>query len=178
MVPESIQLERATKAIVATLPAGWTVVTQQSGEIPYGHHWDENYTGPKGTLLVLKGTRPLYAEFADPSNAWHAVHVATEGLNIWLMPSDYSNSRFSWLSFKRPIQPKVLLARGPLKIYAAPKPILIISEKEFFSMADRSRGVRWQDPQGQSPEFLAGKDWKLKEDWRSKLQKALEREFK
>jgi hypothetical protein len=103
------QLDRAVKVVTRSLPAGWTIAEQKTNEIPWGHHWDENYTGPRGLLLIAKGTRPVNANFRDTNGNWHAIHVATESLEIWLMPNNYSDSHFAWLSIGRPIQPTVII---------------------------------------------------------------------
>jgi hypothetical protein len=81
------QFDRAVNAVTNALPSGWTLADRKTNEIPAGHHWNENYAGPKGLLLIVKGIRPVDAEFSDTNDTWHAVHVATESLKIWLMPS-------------------------------------------------------------------------------------------
>lgn len=161
------QLDRAVRAIAAALPPEWTITEQKSGEIPYGHHWDENYSGPRGTLVVVKGRKLVYAEFSDTTGKWQKEAVAVEGLKIWLMPSNYSNSRLAFLAIKRPVQPTTVVGNGPVKVYAAPWPVLV-SEKGFEARLQKSAGIRWADPQVDSPGFLT---WK---DWPRKLRKATE----
>ena len=170
MAGDTAQLDGAINAVVAALPPGWTVVKQKSGEIPYGHHWGENYTGPRGTLVIAKGTRPVNAEFSDANGKWQPVHVATESLEIWLMPSNYSDSSFGWLAIGRPIQPTVILNHGPIKVYARPSHLLL-SEKDFNDLLSKFSGVRWPDSPVNSPELLTWKDWRLK------LRKAIEKEL-
>lgn len=164
------QLDRAVKAVVAALPPRWALVEERTNEIPYGHHWGENYVGPKGILIIAKGIRPVNAEFANTNGTWRAVHVATEALEIWIMPSNYSNSFWSWLSISRPIQPVVVVGQGPVKVYASQWAVLL-SKKDFNEILKKSAAVRWPDPQVDSSKFLA---WK---DWRSRLREAIEKEF-
>jgi hypothetical protein len=173
------QFDRAINAITNTLPLGWTIAEQKTNEIPWGHHWNENYTGPKGVLVIVKGIRPVNAEFSDTNGTWRAIHVATESLQIWLMPSNYSDSFWAWFSIDRPIQPTVVVNHGPIKVYASPSSLLL-SEKDFNEILSTNNGVRWPDSPGNSPIFHSPSDtpkpltWK---DWRFKLRTAIENEF-
>jgi hypothetical protein len=164
---DTAQLDQALKGVTNALPAGWTVAKLIPNEIPYGHHWGENYTGPTGTLVIVKGTRPVHAEFIAPDGKSNVVHVATEALKIWLMPSNYSDSFGSLLSIGRPIQPTVVVGHGPIKIYAGPSHLLL-SEKRFNELLSNTNGISWPDSPANSPELLT---WK---DWRAKLKKAIE----
>lgn len=161
MANETERLDQIVRAIVAALPPEWKVVEKKGNEIPYGHHWDENYGGPRGTLLVVKGTRPVNAEFSGADGTWKPARVATEALEIWLMPSNYNNSALAWLSMERPIQPVTIVGLGPIKVYAR-QWALLLSKKDFDRMLGSNSGVRWPDPQVDSPEFLTWKDWKIK----------------
>ncbi|MGI8965358.1 MAG: hypothetical protein ACR2H1_04625, partial [Limisphaerales bacterium] len=150
-------------------PPGWTIAERKSNQIPWGHHWDQNYTGPKGVLVIAKGNRPVNAEFGDPTGKWRVVDVATESLEIWLMPSNYSDS---WLrlSAHRPIQPKVVVNHGPIKVYARPSHLLL-SPQDFNKILSNTNSVRWPDSPVNFPKSLTWKDWRLK------LSKAIEKEF-
>ena len=164
------QLDRAVNAVTNALPTGWTLAQRKTNEIPYGHHWDQNYTGPKGLLLIVRGIRPVNAEFADANDKWRPVHVATESLEIWLMPGNYSDSSSAWSFLKRPIQPTVVLNHDLIKVYARPSHLLL-PEIDFNDLLSKSTGVRWPDSPGNDPELLTWKDWQLK------LRKAIEKEF-
>lgn len=164
------QLNRAIAAITKSLPSGWTIAEQKSGEIPWGHHWNENYTGPTGVLLVAKGVRPVNADFLSTNGTWHAVHVATESLKIWLMPSNYSDSILSRFAIGRPISPTVVIGHGPVKVYAEPSST-IDSEKHFDEILNRNVGIKWPDSPANNPKLLTWKDWRLK------MKEAIEKEF-
>ena len=170
VMADNTNFDRAISAITNALPPGWTIVEQKTNEIPWGHHWNENYTGPKGLLLIVRGTRPVNAEFSDTNGTWHAIHVATESLHIWLMPSNYSNSPFAWMSLERPVQPTVIVNHGPIKVYAQPTG-LIISQQQYFKILKKFTGVRWPDSPANNPKLLTWKDWRLK------LREAIEKEF-
>jgi len=157
---DTVQLDRAVKAITNSLPAGWTLVERRTNEIPWGHHWNRDYTGPKGLLVIAKGIPPVNAEFRDANGKWHAIHVATESLEIWLMPGNYRDSRFAWWSIGRPIQPTVVVNRGPVKVYARPSQVLI-SKQQFDETCSKFNGVRWPDSPWNSPELLTWKNWRL-----------------
>ena len=170
VMADNTNLDRAINAITNTLPPGWTIAEQKTNEIPWGHHWNENYTGPKGLLLIVRGMRPVNAEFRDTNGTWHAIHVATESLHIWLMPSNYSNSPFAWMSIERPVQPTVIVNHGPVKVYAQPTSLLL-SEQQFFKILHKFNGVRWPDSPANNPKLLTWKDWRLK------LREAIQKEF-
>jgi hypothetical protein len=154
------QLDRAVNAVIRSLPPGWTLAERKPREIPWGHHWGQSYTGPTGTLVIVKGTRPVNAEFSDANDKWRAVHVATEALEIWLMPSNYNNSVFGGVSIGRPIQPSTVLNHGPIKVYARPSHLLI-SAKDFNELLAKFQGVRWPDSPENNPKSLTWKDWRL-----------------
>ena len=164
------QFDRTINAITNTLPPGWTIAEQKTNEIPWGHHWNENYTGPKGLLVIVKGLRPVNAEFRDTNGTWQAIHVATESLHIWLMPRNYSNSPFAWMSIERPVQPIVIVNHGPIKVYALPTH-LILSQQQFFEILNKFNGVRWPDSPEENLNSLTWKDWRLE------LKKAIQKEF-
>jgi hypothetical protein len=167
---EKENIDRAISTVTLSLPSGWTIANVKSNEIPYGHHWGENYIGPTGTLVILKGIRPVNAEFSDANGKWRAARVATESLEIWLMPSNYSDSRFAWLSSDRPVQPIAVINHGLIKVYAS-QWALLLSDKDFNELLKKSTGVRWPDPQVDSAKFLT---WN---DWRQKLRIAIEKQF-
>jgi hypothetical protein len=167
---ETAQIDEALRVVTNTLPPGWTVETVKTNEIPYGHHWNENYTGPRGILVIAKGTRPVNAEFSDTNGNWHAVHVATESLEIWLMPGNYSESVFGWMAIGRPITATTVVNHGPIKVYARPSHVLL-SEVEFNRTLSKFQGIRWPDSPVNSPKLLSWKNWRLQ------LKKAIEKEF-
>jgi hypothetical protein len=170
VMADDTNLDRAINAITNTLPPGWTIAEQKPDEIPWGHHWNENYTGPKGLLMIVKGLRPVNAEFRETNGTWQAIHVATESLNIWLMPSNYSDSPFAWMSIERPVQLIVVVNHGPIKVYVQPTSLLL-SEQQFWEIMHKFNGVRWPDSPTNNPKLLT---WK---DWRRKLREAIEKEF-
>lgn len=167
---DTVQLDRCIKAITRSLPLGWTLAERKSDEIPWGHHWGSNYTGPKGLLLIARGTRLVNAEFEDNNGKWRAVAVATESLEIWLMPTNYSDSHWALPSIDRPIQPTVVVKQGPIKVYARPSHLLT-SERRFNELLSKSNGVRWPGSPWNSPGSLT---WR---DWRPELAKTIEKEF-
>ena len=71
------------------MPAGWAIVARTTEEVPFGHHFCENYDGLRGTRFVVKGTNPVQSEFLDQQNEWRAVTVGTESIDMWVMPGDY-----------------------------------------------------------------------------------------
>jgi hypothetical protein len=158
---DALKLDQAVKAVIGVLPPGWTVADVKSNEIPYAHHWDENYTGPKGIQLIVKGTRPVYEKYFDTNGNRQMVYVATEALEIWIMPGNYHNSFSSWISFTRPILPTVVIAHGPIKVYAKPSCVLL-SEKDFYDFLHKAGDAGGYDFGIDPPNSLTWKDWRLK----------------
>ena len=156
--------DRAINAITNSLPSGWTMAEQKTNEIPWGHHWNESYDGPKGLLVIVKGVRPVDPEFCDTNGVWRrsTIHVATESLQIWLMPSNYSDSFWSKFSIDRPIQPTIVVNHGPIKVYAQPS---VVTSQNFSEILSTNRGIRWPD---------VTLSWK---DWRPQLSNAIKTEF-
>jgi hypothetical protein len=163
-------VERGINVVTRSLPSGWTIVERKSGEIPWGHHWCDDYNGPNGTYLVAKGVRPVNVEFLGADGKWQPIPLATESVEIWLMPGNYRDSYKSWFCFHRPIQPMVIVDEGPVKVYARPSHI-IDSEKRFNEILSKSKGVRSPDSPWNAPESLT---WK---DWNAKLKEAINKAF-
>jgi len=162
-------VDRAITAISNALPPGWTLADRETNEIPFGHHWGESYSGPKGVLLTIKGIRPVNTDFRDANGHWKSVHTSTEALDVWVMPSNYDDS--GWVSFKAPVQPTIIVRHGAVKIYARPSSVLAISKQEFKNLVLESDGVGGNDSPWDSPKLLT---WKR---WRPKLREAIEKTF-
>jgi hypothetical protein len=166
VLAQSKQLEQAAAGVAKALPSGWTIVERKSGEVPWGHHWCGEYSGTKGLKVVVKGVRPVHTEFRGRDGTWRAVPVATEALEVWLMPGDYSDSFWSWTCFHRPVQPTGVIERGPVRVYARPSS-LTNSEEEFKKLLAEATAVQSPDSPWNSPEALT---WKT---WRKDLAKAI-----
>src|SRR5947207_8585160 len=96
--------------IQQSLPPGWSIVQSETGQIPWGHHWCDDYKGVTGTKLVARGIRPVRSSFLSrDDNQWRNVVVGKEALEIWLMPGVYRESRIAWMCHHRPIQPTVVV---------------------------------------------------------------------
>jgi len=106
-----------------------------------GHHWEENdYAGPNGSSSDCE--RDPTDQCGVQGFEWQIrkkIHEATEALDIWLMPRNYSYSLWSWPAISHlislPIQPTVVVSHGPVKVYARPGHVLL-SEKDFLGYAE------------------------------------------
>ncbi len=162
------ELDRAAAAVTNALPSGWILIERKPDETPFGHHWGQTYSGPKGVLLIAKGLRSVNSEFLDSNGKWLPTPVGTESLNIWLMPRNYSESPRPL--FHAPIQPTVVRNRGPVKVYARPSSVESYPQ-QFKELLSKSKGVRSPDSPWNSPASLTWKDWRLQ------LSEAFQKEF-
>jgi hypothetical protein len=62
----------AVRAIVLKqAPAGWVVVEDVLGQVPYGHYWgtrEDKYRGPRGRRVVLMGPRDVPFTWVDKNH--------------------------------------------------------------------------------------------------------------
>ena len=140
------------KAVARELPAGWSIVERKDGEIPWGHHWCEEYKGVTGTKFVIRGPLGAKSRFQDSSGAWTDVVVGAEALEVWIMPNTYGEGWRNTFCFHRPIQPEHVADGGSLRIYARPAAHQNAEEERRFkehlakATAMESPESPWNDP--------------------------------
>lgn len=159
--------DKVVSIIASALPKGWEIVEQKEEEIPWGHHFCDNdfYDGPRGRLLVLRGTVPEYARFLGYDNVWREASYWTEGRKIWIMPGNYRV--FAWhdlVCLARPIQPIVLHETTSIKIYADETTRMSTDQSKAFNESIKT----WKVVEGSSASSIS--TWK---DWKADLKKAL-----
>jgi hypothetical protein len=150
-------LGQAAVRIERVLPAGWSIVENKSGEIPWGHHWCDEYSGPKGLKIVVVGPSQVSVEM-QVSGEWRSFSAAREALDIWVMPSQYSDSWKSSFCFHRPIQPAAIDANGSFRMYARPAHRLN-SEVEFRELLSKAGASAWPASPLNDPSRLSWKTW-------------------
>ena len=64
-------VDRAARAITRALPGGWSIVEEKDQEIPYGHHWCDNYAGSRGMKLVVLGVKDVNLHLQDHDGNWY-----------------------------------------------------------------------------------------------------------
>ena len=163
-------LNRAIHSIQSILPTGWTVVERLPGEIPWGHYWCSEYQGPKGTKIVLIGTKSVSVQFLSMTNVWSDRPVARESIELWLMPAAYADTWWSWFCHHRPIQPIHVFQDSSVGVFGQVGHRLN-SKAEFDALLSKSAGNRWPDSPVNRPELLS---W---QNWQSDVSNALKREF-
>jgi hypothetical protein len=157
-------LDRATRAIRRALPGGWSVIDQEDGQIPYGHHWCGHYDGPKGTKLVALGVKDVQLHLQGQDGEWYTRPAAKESLDLWVTPAGYRDSWWSWLCYHRPIQPVNVVRVGAIRIFAQPS-LHVNSEDEFRTLISTATAFAWPD---------AAISWRT---WQDDLATVLKGEF-
>jgi hypothetical protein len=158
----------ARLAIEMGLPKSWSIARAEDGQVPWGHYWGDwsaNYSGPKGTLLVLVGPRPSHLCWQSASGQWHRDAIGREAIAMWLMPSAYSQGFWSWVNPHAPPKAPLMFSGASLKVYAQPSAHTIDADETAIKAilakatatgcADESQSVSWSS-------------------WRSDMARALE----
>jgi hypothetical protein len=136
-------LQRKLTALRATLPVTWSVVEQRDNEYPWGHHFCWQYSGPRGTKVVVSGPAPVAFHYRDQSGAQHTLLTPRESLEVWLMPSAYRDRAFAWRCFKRPVQPVAVVATPTVVVFARPS-AYVRDIDALHELARTSSGTWWQ----------------------------------
>ncbi len=146
------QAQSPEQVIAKALPSGWVIVERKGNEIPWGHHWCEDYKGTSGTKFVVRGPASARSRFRDATGAWNDVVVGAEALEVWVMPGTYEEGWRNYLCFHRPIQPDVIAVGHKLKVYARPAAHQTTDEQRLFkehlekATAVESPESPWNDP--------------------------------
>lgn len=143
----------ATK-IEAALPKSWSVAERNSGVLPEGHYWGQDYSGSRGEEVLLQGSTDVHVSWQDAKGEWHNDAVGKEALRLYVMPSTY---RESWLRFfimKRPMSARLLVQTKSFKVYAYPS-TRIIDKGKIDHVIKQGKAIRWPD----SPENTGLLSW-------------------
>lgn len=165
-------ISEAAIRIERGLPSGWTVVEREAGQIPWGHHWCNEYRGTTGIKLIAVGPKTVNARMLDRSTGkWADQPMAKEAVEIWIMPGAYRDSPAAALCVHRPIQPESIARSQGVAVWARPAHRLN-SAAEFNAALAQSNGSGWPE----SP----WNDWtKLSwASWKRDLASAIERKTK
>jgi hypothetical protein len=154
----SVSTATVESAVRAALPPSWSVAERKEGAIPWGQHWCDEYKGVTGVQLVAVGPNPVSARFLDGSGTWTPRIVATESLEIWIMPATYHDKVMAALCFQRPMQPTSVVATREIKVWARPAH-RINSEAEFNAVLSQQRGIDWPESPWNDPTRLSWRTW-------------------
>jgi hypothetical protein len=150
------------RAIGAALPSGWSIVERKVGEIPWGHHWCDEYKGVTGTELIIRGIKPSKSRFLRGDGQWDDVVVGAEALDVWIMPGEYRESRLDVLCFHRPIQPTAVVEQRDVRIYARPAHHSTKDETDIFNKnLSNAKAVESPESPWNDPERLSWRSWKI-----------------
>ena len=157
---ENALLASVEEVITKALPSGWKIVEHKNGEIPWGHHWCDKYSGVTGTKLVARGTLASRSRFLGQDDQWRDVVVGGESLDIYIMPGSYRESRMDWFCFSRPIQPSTIVELGDIRLYARPSHHSSPAEKRIFDeQLSASKAVESPESPWNDPSRLSWKTW-------------------
>lgn len=162
-----LALADGAQRIQQGMPEGWRIVERQDGQIPWGHHWCDDYRGPRGIKLIAVGPRIVNAQMRDRATGqWTSQPLAREAVEIWVMPAAYRDSATAALCLHRPIQPESISRTYEVAVWARPAHRMN-STVEFDAALAQSSASGWPE----SP----WNDWsKLSwTTWRQDLAKAL-----
>ena len=69
---------------------------------------------------MLVGPQPAHVCWRSPSGEWHRNQVGREAIDVWLMPSTYSQGFWSRLNPHAPPRAPLVFAGAAIKAYAQP----------------------------------------------------------
>ena len=128
----------------ANIPTGWKIKETQEGQIPWGHYWGSEYSGPTGCLILLEGPADVNFHWQDSGGKWHAEPIAKEALELWIMPPGYRDSWKRFFKPHRPIPAKKILSNKKLVLYGQPTHRIIL-EQNFKSLLKQATSTGWPE---------------------------------
>jgi hypothetical protein len=137
-------------------------VDTKQDEIPWSHHWSDNYKGHGGTKLIFVGPSPVNFHWRDRASQWHDDPIARESLEIWILPAEYREGRYG---FHDPIPAELVVASRGVRVYAQPSHRLN-SEVEIQALLKQATETSWP----QSPANGGSLSWK---SWKADIANAV-----
>jgi len=163
-------MDQAIYRFEKALPQGWMVVERQLDAVPYGHHFCDDYRGPKGTKLVLVGPAPVRVVWTSCSGETMSTPLAKESLELWFMPPGYRDSRMAWLCFHRPVQPIEILKGPSVAVFGRPSHQLN-SKIAWLELLAKAQAISWPESPANDRSKISWSNWE--EDIRLAVQKGL-----
>lgn len=165
----AVGVDDAISALEESLPANWSVAERKANEFPWGHHFCEDYVGPKGTKLTVVGPTPVSVSWTKKTGESRQTPVAKESLELWFMPPEYRDSWTAWLCFQRPVQPVNVLSNSKVRIYGYPSHRLNSEEEFRVKVLDQAQTVSWPASPANDRSKLSWSTWA--KDIESRLRK-------
>ncbi|MBQ0935916.1 hypothetical protein [Ideonella paludis] len=153
------QQEQAISRFVASLPPGWQIAQRDQNQYPWGHYFCSSHSGPLGTKIVFAGPKPVKVQWTTATGEERQTIVAQEALEVWFMPTDYSDSWLSWLCFSRPAQPIEVYSGNGVRVFARPAHRLYSESKFQQEVLTTAVAVRWPDSPGNNPALISWEGW-------------------
>lgn len=145
MAQSGSSIDRAISAFENVLPAGWTVAERKPNEYPWGHHFCDDYSGPKGTKITVVGPKTVSVVWTSRSGEPRQTPIAKESLEVWFMPPEYRDSWTAWLCFHRPIQPVTVLKTSQVGVFGRPSHFLNSQDEFRREVLDKAQFVSWPE---------------------------------
>jgi len=154
--------------IEANIPSGWKIKETKEGEIPWGHYWGLEYSGAKGTLILLEGPANVNFRWRDSGGNWHTEPLAKEALELWIMPPGYGDTWKRFFTPHRPVTAKKILSNNKWAIYGHPTH-RITSEETFQGLLKQATSTGWP----RSPHNEGALSWST---WDKDIRRVFEKE--
>lgn len=151
--------ERALSKLVARLPHGWQIAQYEQNQFPWGHHFCSSYAGPFGTKVVLAGPKAVPVQWTTATGEERQTFLASETLEIWLMPVRYRDTWLRWLCFSRPIQPVEVYSGNGVRVFAQPAHRIHSDSKFQQDVLASAVTVRWPDSPKNNPSLISWHGW-------------------
>ena len=157
-------------AFEKALPEGWSVAERTLGEIPYGHHYCDDYAGPKGTKVVVVGPKSVHVVWTSLSGQIINSPIAMESLELWFMPPEYQDSRMAWFCLHRPIQPVAILQNSSVLVFGRPSHRLN-SKTSLSELLTKASIISWPKSPANDRSQISWASWE--KDTRLSVQNSL-----
>jgi len=97
------------------LPNSWNITETSGTRHPYGlTKGEEKHLG---LYLELSGEKSVNFHWLK-NGSWNDSPFAVESLELWVMPSEYTEGIFSWFDFKGSKKAKIVYSNDCIKVYA------------------------------------------------------------
>jgi hypothetical protein len=163
---QSFENQIIGSAIQAVLPSQWKIVEIKKDELPWGHYWSTEYNGKKGQMIIIEGPSEVSCNIRDNAGKWKTLPVAKETIELWIMPSNYTDTWKRFFDPHRPVPAKEIFESKTGKVYGQTAHRLK-DEKQFKELLKTVTEISWPD----SPYNNGMVSWK---SWQEEIKKKLQ----
>lgn len=114
---ENNECQKTIDALIQSIPDGWSYIDTEVNASPYGH---EEENALRGFKITLAGDRNVVFSWKDDAEQWHQEPLATEALELWIIPSQYRRSWRRFFTMKAPEPASLIYENDHIKVYGLP----------------------------------------------------------